>query len=138
MLQLQATCGLVRVPAAAHSTPAAKHQLQVACCGAATSASTTGELHAIASVFSMAVYTGRRLRNPLNASCLCPDHAVLCSHPCFGCGGAPGSSGTVKCSMGQCSRYWHWGCLTGHPLTKVRACSKLDCLLLLLKELLAP
>ncbi|KAI3425137.1 hypothetical protein D9Q98_008908 [Chlorella vulgaris] len=43
------------------------------------------------------------------------------SHPCFGCGGAPGSSGTVKCSMGQCSRYWHWGCLTGHPLTKVSA-----------------
>ena len=46
-----------------------------------------------------------------------------CSHPCFCCGGGAGSSGTLKCSMGHCSRYYHWQCLSAHPLSRVRLCS---------------
>lgn len=44
---------------------------------------------------------------------------MMCRHPCFTCGGAPGLSGTLKCSMGHCGRHYHWKCLVANPLARV-------------------
>lgn len=42
-------------------------------------------------------------------------------HACFACG----QTGSVsKCSMGQCSRHYHWGCVTGNSLARVAPSGK--------------